>query len=67
MKPATTRKTQRPACSNCTHVRKDGDDLFCRRHPPTVFLMPDGQIRSAFAPVKPEWDCWEHKRATGGK
>lgn len=66
VKPAT-RKQAASSCLNCERKSKDGDDLFCRRHPPTVFLTPDGQLRSAYPPVKAEWRCGEWKKATGGK
>lgn len=55
-------------CSSCHWFRsqhKEGG--FCRRMPPTVFLIPQqgrlGQIEpqamSHFPPVKAEWECGE--------
>ena len=63
MKSAAPRKPQRSACSNCTHVSRDGEALFCWARPPRAFLFDDGQLRSAYPPVKAEWRCGEWKKA----
>lgn len=69
MKPQTKLSLPQPAkrqCSTCAHYIAEASENadkqgFCRRYPPSVFLVADGSTRSSFAPVRAEFYCGEHR------
>ena len=48
------------SCGNCKYMLEVGLDAYCRRYPPTVFLVGnEGQIRSQYPPTQNHMWCGE--------
>jgi hypothetical protein len=57
-------------CFSCAYRVIDGKNIYCRRYPPTVILVPsytaDGHpamgLQSSYPIVNPNWPCGEYHR-----
>lgn len=57
---------QGPRCETCKFFFIDGEAMLCRRHPPTVVVIPtpkqyEFKLQSCFPTMLPSGWCGEHR------